>query len=208
MFTLLLGIQAAGCSRLSSGNLADLSQPDARRHSVGVCVIRGYLDWYSAGLDELVKALRASNIPAQAFREEQWGDLAVVLVRHPQDLLILIGFSYGADDVILISRRLNESHRSVDLLITIDPVTPDRIPPNVKRTVNFYEPNGPWDLFPWLRGVPVTGDSGTSVENVNIRARADLAQPDTSHATIAANAKVHAAINSLVAQTIKSMPRD
>ena len=88
---------------------------------------------------------------------------------HPHQPIVLIGFSYGADDVILIARQLNEKQLPVDLLITIDPVTPAKIPSNVKRCVNFYEPNGIWDIFPWLRGVPVEGSS--TIENINIGVR-------------------------------------
>jgi hypothetical protein len=77
-------------------------------------------------------------------------------------------------------------------------VTPADVPTNVMRCVSFYEPNGFWDIFPWLRGVPLTADPGGHVENTNIRARPDLDEPDTSHGTIAANEKVHRAIIALV----------
>jgi hypothetical protein len=63
--------------------------------------------------------------------------------------------------------------------------------------VNFYQSNGPWDALPWLRGIPLQREPyGTTLplENINIRNRADLYEPDTSHATIAANEKVHQAI--------------
>ena len=63
-------------------------------------------------------------MPATAYREEQWGDLADALLARPAQPLVLVGFSYGADDVILIARRLAEHGRPVDLLVTIDPVTP------------------------------------------------------------------------------------
>ena len=144
-------------------------------------------------MDKLTAELKNDGFSAEAFREEQWGDIADGLKNHHQQPLVLIGFSYGADDVILIARRLNEIHAPVDLLITIDPVTPAEIPANVKTCVNFYEPNGFWDIFPWLRGIPLS-----SGENINVRARPDLVEPDTSHATIAGNEKIHMAIRALV----------
>jgi len=190
----LLMILAAGCARLSPGKIADLAPP----RSVNVVLIRGYLDWYSTGIDQLTQSLVNSGIHAEAYREEQWGDLADQIIKSHPHPLILIGFSYGADDVILIARRLSEQHLPVDLLITIDPVTPAAIPTNVKRSVNFYEPNGLWDLFPWLRGVPVTGETGQTPENTNIRTRADLDEPGTSHGTIAGNVQVQKCILALV----------
>ena len=115
------------------------------------------------------------DLKPNAYREEQWGNLADYLANHPRQPLILIGFSYGADDVILIARAIERSAFPVDLLITIDPVTPADIPANVKKCVNFYEPNGFWDIFPWLRGIPVNGG-----ENINVRTRPDLIEPNST----------------------------
>jgi pimeloyl-ACP methyl ester carboxylesterase len=182
----LLCLFTSGCTRLSPGQFTP-------NNPLKICLIRGYLDWYSTGIDQLTTDLQKDGFNAEAFREEQWGDLADDLANHPQKPLILIGFSYGADDVILIARRLNDQHLPVDLLITIDPVTPAGIPANVKQCVNFYEPNGFWDIFPWLRGIPVNGG-----ENINVRVRPDLVEPDTSHATIAGNEKIHREIRDLI----------
>jgi pimeloyl-ACP methyl ester carboxylesterase len=194
---LLYILLAAGCARLPAGQLDTLSQPQP-----AVVLIRGYQDWYSTGIDQLAAKLRAADFSTEVFREEQWHDVASELELHRHSPLILIGFSYGADDVILIARRLNDAHRSVELLITIDPVTPAKVPVNVKQAVNYYEPNGIWDIFPWLRGIPLTADPGAAVQNINIRSRADLHEPDTSHATIAGNPKIHAAIEGLIANIL------
>ena len=190
---ILLCISCAGCARPSAGHLDALSQPRP-----AVVLIRGYQDWYSTGIDQLATQLHDAGISVEVFREEQWRGVADALVQHPRSPLALIGFSYGADDVILIARRLNDVHQPVDLLVTIDPVTPANIPANVKHAVNFYEPNGIWDIFPWLRGVPLKAGPGAAVENINIRIRDDLNEPGTSHSTIAGNPKIQAAILELV----------
>jgi hypothetical protein len=190
---ILLFILVSGCARLLPGHLDALSRPQP-----AVVLIRGYQDWYSTGIDQLADKLRSKGISAETFREEQWRDVATQLDQHPHSPLILIGFSYGADDVILIARRLRDLHQAVDLLVTIDPVTPANIPANVKHAVNFYEPNGIWDILPWLRGVPLKADPNAAVENINIRIRDDLNEPGTSHETIAENPKIQAAIFELV----------
>ena len=191
----------AGCGRLAPGPTVALpAAPRAAR----AYLIRGYLDWYSTGMDRLADELKSAGIAAAAYREEQWGDLADGLLGRPNLVgpTVLIGFSYGADDVILIAHRLGRHGRRVDLLVTIDPVTPAAVPSNVRRCVNFYEPNGVWDVFPFLRGVPLHADAGArEPENVNVRARADLMEPGTSHATIAGNEKVHRAIVGLARDT-------
>jgi pimeloyl-ACP methyl ester carboxylesterase len=184
-------IAGAGCSRLTPGRIGEIdSKPQ-------VCLIRGFQDWYSAGMDQVNGELQAEGIPSHVYREEQWKDVAEALMVNRPSSIVLIGFSYGADDVISIARQLDEGHLQVTVLITIDPVTPDAIPGNVVRCVNFYQSNGFWDLFPWLRGVPVSGKA----ENIDIRGRPDLFEADTSHATIAANAKIHRQIIEIVGST-------
>jgi pimeloyl-ACP methyl ester carboxylesterase len=191
----LLCLLTTSCARLSPGQFGQANPPN-------ICLIRGYLDWYSTGIDQLTADLKKDGYTAEAFREEQWSDLADDLAKHPQTPLVLIGFSYGADDCVLIARKLNDRHLPVDLLITLDPVTPADIPGNVKKCVNFYEPNGFWDIFPWLRGIPVNGG-----ENINVRSRPDLVEPDTSHATIAGNEKIHRAIRDLIPHDSAACPQ-
>jgi pimeloyl-ACP methyl ester carboxylesterase len=198
----LLLMISVSCARLAPGPVVDLVSPNPPGMP-SVVLIRGFQDWYSTGIDQLARQLRDDGFASEAFREEQWSDVANELAdagnNHPHRPVFLIGYSYGADDVILIARRLNQTHLPIDLLITIDPVTPADIPTNVKRCVNFYEPNGAWDMLPWLRGIPVKGEPGERVENINIRARADLNEAGTSHATIAANTRLHQAIRNIVA---------
>jgi hypothetical protein len=184
-----------GCTRLEPGSVVKFSPP-----AEPVILIRGYLDWYSTGIDTLAAEIRDAGIPVETFREEQWGDVADRLIAdRPTGPIRLVGFSYGADDVILISRRLAEKGIAVDLLVTIDPVTPEAVPANVRRCVDFYEPNGFWDIFPWLRGVPLHGETaGVPVENIDIKARPDLNVEGTSHATVAANPNVHRAVLRLI----------
>jgi pimeloyl-ACP methyl ester carboxylesterase len=191
----------SGCSRLSPGPIHAIN-PEPQ-----VILIRGFLDWYSVGIDQLTDELRSTGIPAHAYREEQWKDLSDALLANRPSPIVLIGFSYGADDVISIARRLDEHHLPVQLLITIDPVTPDAVPSNVSACINFYEPNGFWDLFPWLRGVPLQGDAGRTPENIDIRRRSDLLEPNTSHGTIAGNPKIHAKIVELVQSAYSAKPK-
>jgi pimeloyl-ACP methyl ester carboxylesterase len=191
-FLVLMLFTLLGCARLPTGELAALSRPP----QIKVILIRGFLDWYSAGVDQLANQLHDQGVPCQVYREDQWREVGKQLRNYPRQPLVMIGFSYGADDAILIARQLNDVHQNVDLLITIDPVTPADIPPNTRRCCDFYQSNGIWDVFPWLRGMPVKGAG--AVENINLRNRPDLLEADTSHATIAGNAKVRAGIIALV----------
>jgi hypothetical protein len=199
----------AGCNGLPPGDVRHLSVAPDRGPSP-VVLIRGWRDLWSDGIDGLGEELRATGIDAAVFKESQARDVGDSLVADARagraaGPVILIGFSYGADDVIQISQRLNDAGRAVDLLVLIDPVTPGQIPLSVRRCVNYYQSNGAWDALPWLRGVPVHVAEGTPSDrltNIDIRSRADLVGPDTSHKTMAGNAKLHAAIIAEVSRAL------
>ena len=59
------------------------------------------------------------------------------LRRSTFTILVLIGHSYGADDEIVIAKRLNRAHVPVALLISLDHTKPQKIPPNVKAFYNL-----------------------------------------------------------------------
>jgi thioesterase domain-containing protein len=100
-------------------------QNQVRNHSKSkvthAVLIRGFQDWYSTGIDALANELRAAGVDARVYAQAD-GKLAgdALLADAPRPL-VLIGFSYGADDAVRISRRLKKANKPVDLLITIDP---------------------------------------------------------------------------------------
>jgi hypothetical protein len=202
-------LMAGGCNALPRGEIK-ASQLDASGRGAGaVYLLRGWRGLWSSGMDDLAGELRESGVSAAVYADVQWKPLAGQIVEDARSgrvhsPLVLIGFSYGADDVIDIARVLEGRGIPVDLLITIDPVTPSRVPRNVRECVNFYQSNGFWDVFPWLRGTPLESDSPDErLINQNLRTdRTDLLEPGTSHATIAANRKLHRAIVERVVRTV------
>jgi hypothetical protein len=137
-----------------------------------VYVFRGFGDVFSAGMDTITAKLQEQGVIATAHRHEQWQDIAnqIILDRRPQDViftylrkpkvigadepLVLIGHSWGADDCIRLADALAKHDIPVDLLITVEAVTPPAVPGNVVRAWNIYKPR-PADFLPWWRGVPV-----------------------------------------------------
>src|SRR6185312_11057418 len=94
-----------------------------------------------------------------------------------------------------IAGRVRAQGVPVDLVVTIDPVTPPDVPDNVRACYNFFQTNGVWDLFPWFRGVPLRPTGAARLVNVDIRRdRPDLLEPHTAHSNIAANPKIHRAV--------------
>lgn len=208
LFAMLMALSSVGCNSLQSGDLRSLQTiSQDSQQTTPVILIRGWRDLWSDGIDRLAAELRKDGIAAEVFKESQAREVGSFLVERAkqnalQGPIVLIGFSYGADDVIDMAIKLRDANSGVNLLVLIDPVTPAPIPYHVLRCVNFYQPNGIWDEFPWLRGVPVeraqwkTGDGSVPcvIENIDVRKREDLNSADMSHKTIAGNEKIHGAI--------------
>ena len=108
--------------------------------------------------------------------------------------MIIVGHSWGADHALDAGAKLEAYHIPVDLVVTLDPVTPPAVPANIRTCCNIYQPNGVFDAIPIFRGVPLkiaAGSKGT-LQNLNIRAeRTDLLEPDTDHYNIEKNPKIH-----------------
>lgn len=190
-------IFAIGCHPLSPGRVGAVRSVSGGPRIGQVCLIRGWRDLWSRGIDDLARQLQDAGVRAEVYRAAQWREVAESLAASRKNSssgepLVLIGFSYGADDAIEIARRLGAAGLPVELVITIDPVTPPPVPANVGACVNFYQTNGVWDAFPWLRGIPLKSDAPSNLINVDLRrAGPDLVEPGTSHANIAANPKLH-----------------
>jgi hypothetical protein len=214
MSALVLLVWVTGCNTLPPGPVQGLATRPARAlHRSGeVYLLRGWRGLWSEGIDRLGNELRDAGLDAQVFRADQAGELGDALVNRfgkpgPRVPLVLIGFSYGADDAVQVATKLDRAGIGVDLLLTIDPVTPPPVPAKVKACRNYYQSNGPLDLLPWLRGIPLEPargfDPGGRLVNTNIRDHPDLLEPGTSHATIAANARLHRVI---VEEVLRACP--
>jgi pimeloyl-ACP methyl ester carboxylesterase len=196
-------ILVGGCTHLEPGSVRSLSEAHPQPN---VIIIRGYNDWYSSGIDDLAADLRSHGIHAQAFAEAQSNDVQDALLNSPPAKpLVLIGYSYGANDVVSIAHQLGDHHIDVDLLITMDPIVPTKgIPANVHRCENFYRTASVLWWYPFPPGIPLHKDddaNDTKLTNIDIRNEPDLAEPDMSHATIPYNLKLRAAIVKLVVET-------
>ncbi len=183
---------------MAPGSMADVQTLSDRPHVGNVYLLRGFIGIFSTGIDHLGEQINSSGIRAMVYQDDQWRSLADTIARvyaakGPREPLILIGHSYGADDVVRIARVLDDAHVQVDLLITIDPTTPPPVPKNVRRTVNLYRPNGVFDILPFFRGIPLTADPGANPpDNVNIRTDPrNLMAPGTDHFNIEKQDKIH-----------------
>jgi hypothetical protein len=209
---LLCLMVASGCSSLPAGAIEEVRASSESPRAGQVYLLRGWNGLWSEGLDSLAAELRAEGLDARVYQQGQARELGDALTSRYRetptaDPLVLVGFSFGADEAIRIARRLEESRIPVALLVTLDPVTPPPVPGNVVAGVNFYQSNGAWDVLPWLRGVPVKAHEPAAgearVANYDLRERADLADGETGHHTIAGNRKVREAV---VREVLRACP--
>ena len=198
LFVLLFA--ATGCSIpvVNPGPLSAVEPVSSAPRAGNVYLVRGWLGVFSTGIDTLGDKLKAAGIHDAVYQEAQWRDLAATIiekykgVRNPEPL-VLVGHSYGADDIVAIAREIEKANITVDLLITIDPTTPPPVPANVRHCYNLYQ-SGLLDMFPITRGIPLKADPDFKgkLQNVNIRVdRTDLLDPDVNHFNIEKKDKIH-----------------
>jgi pimeloyl-ACP methyl ester carboxylesterase len=192
-----------GCALTPSMTPGQISavQPASDMPRAGnVYLLRGWIGIFSYGIDNLTQKLNAAGIRAHQYQDDQADALAAAIIaKYKTDAdhepLVLIGHSYGADDAIRIARLLEPEHIRVDLIITLDPVTPPQVPGNVTRCYNLYETNGWRDTLPWMRGIPLQLAAGShcNLQNVDIRKdRKDLVEGDLDHFNIEKKPAIHA----------------
>ncbi|QDM16960.1 hypothetical protein FNL55_13925 [Tardiphaga sp. vice352] len=111
-----------------------------------VYLLRGILNVFSLGMDQLAYKLEAVGVAATVSNHTSWrglaDDMAAKYRAGNREPIILMGHSAGADATISIARRLQDAGVPVALIVNFDPVSPDPVPPNVKQVVNYYVPAG------------------------------------------------------------------
>lgn len=169
----------AGCMDITGRGPAPLNKtvaPTVERYPRAghVYCMRGWLGIFSTGMDVLAAEIDR-EVPSVSVADEEWWRLRRFLIREHRAgrltaPLVLLGHSWGADDQVRVAQSLADAGITVDLLITIDPVTPPPIPTNVKRCVNIYKSHPATDGVPFWRGVAIDQET-TKVPVVNINLR-------------------------------------
>lgn len=196
---LLVCLAASGCQSLGAGQISRIQPYSDAPRAGNVYLLRGFLGIWSYGINDLGEKVQQSGVRASVFQEKQWQDVCEAITQRYRNAeaaepLILIGHSYGADDVLKIAHLLGRQGMKVDLIITLDPVVPPKVPSNVKLVYNIYQPNL-LDGIPIFRGVPLETETrgATNLKNINIRAeRRDLLlEGRNHHFNIEKNPRIH-----------------
>jgi hypothetical protein len=128
-FIMLLGVGWGGGAQASSH----------------VYLLRGIFN-VSVGLDVLAGKLARQGIAATVYGHDESGTVAALAAQQYQSgsarPIVLIGHSLGAGAAVSVARQLNNAGIPVALLVLLDPVSGEAVPPNVGRAVNLYVSGG------------------------------------------------------------------
>jgi hypothetical protein len=126
-------------------------------------LMRGFLNVFSLGIDDLGAKIQAAGIAATvANHADAEIFLSQIMTRYQsgdRGPIILIGHSLGADAVIAMAQTLDRYDIPVALAILFDGTAPHAVPKNVATAVNFTQQ---------FEISPGPGFSGT-ISNVDLR---------------------------------------
>jgi hypothetical protein len=167
--------------------IALLWSSNGRAAETEVYLLRGWFGIFSTGLDGIAEQLQAKGVKTEVLGHLAWKSTLDKIIQEraagKNYLLVLVGHSQGANNIIDVARALEPHDIKVDLLVTLAPFMQDNVPANVVRAVNYYQSPG------W--GEPLTADPGFHGKLSNINVEGDL---NIVHTNIDKNPKVQADI--------------
>lgn len=110
-----------------------------------VYFVRGFMDMFSLGLDQMAEQVRARGITATVHSHTDWARIADNAANEYRDgtrSIVFVGHSMGASAAIQAAEALQAKGIPVRLIVTLDPSSPASRPANVSRIVNLYFPSG------------------------------------------------------------------
>jgi hypothetical protein len=144
-----------------------VTQPASGASTAHVYLLRGVLNIFSLGLDDIAIKLKAQGIPVTVANFASWSSLAEEAAAQYKSgrlkTIILVGHSSGATALPDMVAKLDQLGVPVKLAIGLDSVFRTSLSGRVGRYVNFYIGNG--------AGTPVEKSKqfqGT-LENVNVQ---------------------------------------
>lgn len=150
----------------------------AQRHGgTHVYLLRGFMDIFSTGMDDLGAKMSRRGIRASVHNHSEFQNLAASIIeRHKKGIrenVVIIGHSLGGNDAFRMAEYLGAAKITVPLIIAFDPTASMAVPSNVSRVVNFYSSTNGWGV-PIVRGPGFRG----SLSNVDLARRGEMGHTD------------------------------
>ena len=150
--------------------------PKSAASGAHVYLLRGVLNIFSLGLDDLAAKLRAQGIPVTVSNYLNWSSLADQAAEEYKSgrtrTIILVGHSSGATALPDMVARLDQLGAPVKLAIGLDSVFRTSLSGRVGHYINFYVANG--------NGEPVARTKGLHGQLDNV----DVGKLGMAHLTI------------------------
>lgn len=144
-----------------------MAATDAAHAGGRVYALRGLINVFSYGMDEMVDKCKARGITASAHGHLDHSSLApdaAKLAKSGKQPVIIIGHSLGADAAVYMAEEMNKLGAPVALLVLFGPTVDLSIPSNVHAVVNYYQTTS----LLW-RGKATGGSRFKgSIDNVNL----------------------------------------
>lgn len=126
--------------------IAGLAKPAAAEE---VYMIRGFMDVFSNGMNQMTRTLNSRGIRAKAISNGEWRTVAEDIIRrkksgrvsHP---IIIVGHSLGGVEAPSFANTLGKAGIKTALVIGLDPGfnTPPPFGPGAVQVVNYKIPSG------------------------------------------------------------------
>jgi hypothetical protein len=163
------------------------------KDSVHVYLLRGLLNVFSLGMDELADKIKAMGIAASVHNHTEWEELANQIASNYKAgnhaPIILIGHSLGADAVMFMGSYLGKRGVPVALIVPFDGTQSIAASANVARVMNITQR----DYAYMRRG------SGFHGELANI----DVSSQGVDHISIDKAPRLHAMVLSKISSVVK-----
>ena len=129
--------------------LSSARQQPALQGPARVYLMRGFLNIFSLGMDDLGAQIQADGIAATVTNHADADAIVSQIVTRyrggDHGPIILIGHSLGADATIAMAQALDQYNIPVALVILFDGTAPHNVPANVATAINFTKA---FDLAP------------------------------------------------------------
>lgn len=164
------------------------------RSHVNVYLMRGFMNVFSLGMDNMANELEQRGIPADAYNHLLWSTLASKAIADYKSgrtkTIILVGHSMGGDAVINMVEALGNAGVPVALAVTLDISSETITAGRVNNFVNLYVSTGVLKTGPGFHG---------RMTNIDISKRLSV-----THLTIDKNLVVQKMIVNYINQAIGS----
>lgn len=152
---------------IAAGGLAAPAPAQAEE----VYFIRGFMNVFSRGMDQMASSLRARGVNAKSIGNGQWSGIANDIIRRYNAgtaslPIVIAGHSVGGQEAPQFADRLAKAGVPVSLVIGVDPgfAPPPPFTAGSPRVVNFW-------IAGSARGNPYRGSGGFagSIQNIDIK---------------------------------------